>query len=51
MDCITGLGNRDDGDEGEERPAEGSGDLGGRPAAALSARGASAPLEAVLTVL
>lgn len=53
MDCITGLGNRDpaEGDVGEERPAEGSGDLGGRPAAALSARGASAPLEAVLTVL
>lgn len=46
-----GLGNRDDGDEGEERPAEGRGDLGGRPAAAPSARGASAPLEAVLTVL
>lgn len=53
MDCITGLGNREpaDGEVGEERPAEGSGDLDGRPAAALSARGASAPLDAVLTVL
>lgn len=51
MDCITGLGNRDEGDVGELRPEDGRGDLGGRPAAALSARGASSPLEAVLTVL
>lgn len=51
MDCITGLGKREEGDVGEPRPAEGSGDLGGRQAAAPSARGASAPLEAVLAVL
>lgn len=51
MDCMTGLGKREVGDVGEPRPAEGRGDLGGRPAAAPSARGASDPLEAVLAVL
>lgn len=64
MDCMMGLGNLDEaGDVAAlppPRPAEGSGDFGGNPAAAAllvssapAAAGAPlcSPLEAVLTVL
>lgn len=65
MDCMMGLGNLDEaGDVAvlpPPRPAEGSGDFGGSPAAAAAllaspapaAAGAPlrSPLEAVLTVL